>query len=76
MRIAALFVVFALGMIPASLTAEPYIAYHRGFTRIAQATHADICKANLDQCEKACDGFQQCIKQCEINYQGCMAQGG
>ena len=42
---------------------------------IAQ-THAEICKANLDQCLKGCDGFAQCSNQCQKNYQGCMSQNG
>jgi hypothetical protein len=45
------------------------------FLRVAQ-THADICLQNEQQCLSGCDGAQSCSNQCEVNYQGCMDQGG
>ncbi len=46
-----------------------------GLRRLAD-THADVCLANEQQCLKACDGATSCSNQCEVNYQGCMSQGG
>ena len=43
---------------------------------LAQTTHAQLCQANLDQCLKGCDGAESCSRQCRVNYDGCMAQGG
>lgn len=37
--------------------------------------HADNCKANYDQCMKACDGMTSCSNQCTTNYNGCMQNG-
>lgn len=31
-----------------------------------------VCQANYNQCVRGCDGFQQCIRQCQINYNGCL----
>jgi|SwirhisoilCB1_FD_contig_31_13339395_length_477_multi_3_in_0_out_0_1 hypothetical protein len=45
------------------------------FLKLAQ-THADICLQNEQQCLAGCDGAQSCSNQCEVNYQGCMDQGG
>lgn len=43
--------------------------------RLAQS-HADICKANLDNCTQGCAGASGCTNQCQTNYEGCMSQGG
>ena len=37
--------------------------------------HSDACKANYDQCMKACDGMTSCSNQCQTNYNGCMQNG-
>jgi len=39
---------------------------------IIVAGNPAVCKANYDQCLRGCNGFAQCNKQCEINYNGCL----
>jgi len=43
----------------------------RAFLRLADQ-HADNCKANYDQCTKACNGMTSCTNQCQTNYDACM----
>jgi hypothetical protein len=38
----------------------------------AAQTHDQLCKANYDQCMKACDGATSCSNQCLVNYNGCL----
>ena len=57
-----------------SAVQSPLVISH-GVARLAQ-THADICLQNEQQCLSGCDGAESCSNQCEVNYQGCMDQGG
>jgi len=51
-----------------------HIAAMRSFLKLADG-HSDACKANYDQCMKACDGMTSCSNQCMTNYNGCMQNG-
>jgi hypothetical protein len=37
-------------------------------------THDQICKANYDNCIRACDGATSCSNQCLVNYNGCLGR--
>ena len=44
-------------------------------TPAAAQSHADICQANYDQCIQGCAGATSCANQCQVNKDGCNAQG-
>ncbi len=64
-------IVIVLAFIFAGLTGS----YMLQITPAAAQSHADICQANYDQCIKGCDGATSCSNQCQVNKDGCNAQG-
>ena len=55
-----------------SSSLDQFLGMSKAGIQLAAGGNPVVCKANLDQCVKACDGAQQCTNQCNVNYQGCL----
>ena len=49
-----------------------HAADQKGRLQLAAGGNPAVCKANYEQCIKACDGMASCNNQCSANYRGCL----